>query len=87
MRVNHKRGRATLGLVTVLAVVVSLVGATGAGAAPRVNFQNVSLCLQGGGWRSLQTSNGAQFRGPLACVFYVLGGGTPVPKGSGPGVE
>jgi hypothetical protein len=75
MQLHHIGGRAKLGLVTVLALVVGLVGSTGASAAPGDNLRNAGKCLRGG-WHSLQTSTGRSFNGPLGCVIYALRGGT-----------
>jgi hypothetical protein len=81
MRLHHKGDRAKLGLVTVVAVVVGLAGATGANAAPGDNLRNAGKCL-GGGWRSLHPSANRSFSGPLSCVIFALRGGifvaTPV---------
>ena len=74
MRLHHTGGRAKLGLVTVLALVVGLVGATGASAAPGDNLRNAAKCLRG--WQSLKMSNQRSFTGPLGCVIYVLRGGS-----------
>ncbi len=74
MRSHLKGGRAKLGLVTILAFVVGLVGSTGASAAPGDNLRNAGKCLRG--WHSLQTSTGRPFSGPISCVIYALRGGT-----------
>ena len=75
MRLHLNGGRTKLGLVTVLAFVVGLVGSTGASAAPGDNLRNAGKCLRGG-WQSLQTSTGRSFGGPISCVIYALRGGT-----------
>jgi len=81
MQVNHNGGRARLGLATVLAVGVGLVGVTSASAAPGDNFRNARQCLHGG-WQTFQTTTGLRFRGPFGCFFYAWRGGTLVPIGT-----
>ena len=69
----HHGNRGKFGLVAVMAVVVGLLGATGANAAPRDNFVNAAKCLRGG-WHLQVKSNGDQFAGPVACLLYALRG-------------
>jgi hypothetical protein len=85
MRLLQSGGRARLGLATVLALAVGLVGVTGASAAPGDNLRNAGTCLRGG-WHTLKTSNGRSFNGPIGCVIYALRGGVfgvaaPPPSG------
>jgi hypothetical protein len=83
MQLHHARGRAKLGLATVLAVGIGLASITSASAAPGDNLRNARQCLRGG-WHSLQTSSGRSFRGPISCVLYAFRGGTLVAVGSTP---
>ncbi len=78
MQVNHTGYRARLGLATVLAVGVGLVGVTSASAAPGDNFTKARQCLRGG-WQTFQTTNGLHFRSAVGCFFYAWTGGTLVP--------
>jgi hypothetical protein len=75
MQLHHNGGRAKLGLVTFLALVVGLVGSTSATAAPRDNVANAGKCLWGG-WRSLQPSPGTSFNRLAGCLIFALRGGT-----------
>ena len=75
MQMHHNGGRARLGLVTVLALVVGLVGSTSATAAPRDNVTNAGKCLWGG-WRSLQPSPDTSFNRLAGCLIFALRGGT-----------
>ncbi len=75
MQSHHNGGRAKLGLVTFLALVVGLVGSTSATAAPRDNVANAGKCLWGG-WRSLQPSPGTSFNRLAGCLIFALRGGT-----------
>ena len=74
---HHNGGRAKLGLVTVIAVVVGLVGSASATAAPRDNVANAGKCLWGG-WRSLQPGPGpgTSFNRLASCLVFALRGGT-----------
>jgi len=62
MRLHQNGGRAKLGLTTVIVLVLSLIGTTGASAAPRDNLKNAGMCLRGSGWRTLQINKGHEFR-------------------------
>jgi len=83
MQMRHTGGRARLGLATVLAVGVGLVGVTSASAAPGDNLRNARQCLRAG-WQTFQTTGGQQFRGPIGCFLYAWRGGTLVPIGTTP---
>ncbi len=74
MRLHHTRGRAKLGLVTVLTLVVGLVGANSATAAPGDNLRNAAKCLRG--WHTLKPSSQQSFPGRLSCIIFALRGGT-----------
>ena len=73
MRLHHTGDRAKLGLATVLALVVGLVGATSASAAPGDNLRNAAKCLRG--WHTLRPTSQQPFTGPLSCILYALRGG------------
>jgi hypothetical protein len=59
--------------LVVAAVAVGLAASSAAQAAPRDNIANARLCLRGG-WQTLQTSSGRQFRGLGHCIVYALFG-------------
>ncbi len=74
MQLHHNRGRARLGLATILAlVVVGLVGTSTASAAPGDNLRNAGKCLRGG-WHTLQPSAGRSFTSLPACLVFALRG-------------
>ncbi len=73
MRLHHTGDRARLGLATILALVVGLVGATSASAAPGDNLRNAAKCLRG--WHTLRPTSQQPFAGPLSCIVYALRGG------------
>lgn len=75
MRVHHHGGRARLGLATVLALVVGLVGSASATAAPSDNVWNARKCLRGG-WQALQPNADRSFRSLAGCLIFALRGGT-----------
>ena len=72
---NHNGDRAKLALATVFALVVGLVGASSAAAAPGDNWRNASKCLRGG-WQTMHPSAGRTFNSLPGCLIFALRGNT-----------
>ena len=73
MQMTHNGGRAKLVLATVFALVVGLVGTTGATAAPPDKVTNARKCLWRG-WQTVQPSANAKFTGVVGCLIFALRG-------------
>jgi hypothetical protein len=88
MQMAHNGRHAKLVLATVIALVVGLVGTTGATAAPPDRVTNARKCLWGG-WQKVQPSETVKFPSLVGCLIFALRGNqfyvapTEPPAGAG----